>query len=145
VYTFEVVSSPEEFKEFISKGNIFDMAVGLIIGSAFTAIVNSLVKDIFSPLITIITGKADMTQLIWNVNGAEIKYGSFLQNVITFLLTAIVLFMLVKGINSLRNLGKKKEEPAEPAAPTTKVCPYCCSEISIEATKCPHCTSELEK
>lgn len=135
----------KEFKEFISKGNIFDMAVGLIIGSAFTAIVNSLVKDIFSPLITIITGKADMTQLIWNVNGAEIKYGSFLQNVITFLLTAIVLFMLVKGINSLRNLGKKEEEPAEPAAPTTKVCPYCCSEISIEATKCPHCTSELEK
>ena len=135
----------KEFKEFISKGNIFDMAVGLIIGSAFTAIVNSLVKDIFSPLITIITGKADMTQLIWNVNGAEIKYGSFLQNVITFLLTAIVLFMLVKGINSLRNLGKKKEDPAEPAAPTTKVCPYCCSEISIEATKCPHCTSELEK
>lgn len=135
----------KEFKEFISRGNIFDMAVGLIIGSAFTAIVNSLVKDIFSPLITIITGKADMTQLIWNVNGAEIKYGSFLQNVITFLLTAIVLFMLVKGINSLRNLGKKKEEPAEPAAPTTKVCPYCCSEISIEATKCPHCTSELEK
>ena len=135
----------KEFKEFISKGNIFDMAVGLIIGSAFTAIVNSLVKDIFSPLITIITGKADMTQLIWNVNGAEIKYGSFLQNVITFLLTAIVLFMIVKGINSLRNLGKKKEEPAEPAAPTTKVCPYCCSEISIEATKCPHCTSELEK
>ena len=134
-----------EFREFISKGNIFDMAVGLIIGSAFTAIVNSLVKDIFSPLITIITGKADMTQLIWNVNGAEIKYGSFLQNVITFLLTAIVLFMLVKGINSLRNIGKKKEEPAEPAAPTTKVCPYCCSEISIEATKCPHCTSELEK
>ena len=135
----------KEFKEFISKGNIFDMAVGLIFGSAFTAMVNSLVKDIFSPLITIITGKADMTQLIWNVNGAEIKYGSFLQNVITFLLTAIVLFMLVKGINSLRNLGKKKEEPAEPAAPTTKVCPYCCSEISIEATKCPHCTSELEK
>lgn len=135
----------KEFKEFISKGNIFDMAVGLIIGSAFTAIVNSLVKDIFSPLITIITGKADMTQLIWNVNGAEIKYGSFLQNVITFILTAIVLFMLVKGINSLRNIGKKKEEPAEPAAPTTKVCPYCCSEISIEATKCPHCTSELEK
>lgn len=135
----------KEFKEFISRGNIFDMAVGLIIGSAFTAIVNSLVKDIFSPLITIITGKADMTQLIWNVNGAEIKYGSFLQNVITFLLTAIVLFMLVKGINSLRNIGKKKEEPAEPAAPTTKVCPYCCSEISIEATKCPHCTSELEK
>ncbi len=135
----------KEFREFISKGNIFDMAVGLIIGSAFTAIVNSLVKDIFSPLITIITGKADMTQLIWNVNGAEIKYGSFLQNVITFLLTAIVLFMLVKGINSLRNIGKKKEEPAEPAAPTTKVCPYCCSEISIEATKCPHCTSELEK
>lgn len=135
----------KEFKEFVSKGNIFDMAVGLIIGSAFTAIVNSLVKDIFSPLITIITGKADMTQLIWNVNGAEIKYGSFLQNVITFLLTAIVLFMLVKGINSLRNIGKKKEEPAEPAAPTTKICPYCCSEISIEATKCPHCTSELEK
>lgn len=135
----------KEFKEFISRGNIFDMAVGLIIGSAFTAIVNSLVKDIFSPLITIITGKADMTQLIWNVNGAEIKYGSFLQNVITFLLTAIVLFMLVKGINSLRNIGKKKEEPAEPAAPTTKVCPYCCSEISIEATRCPHCTSELEK
>lgn len=135
----------KEFKEFISRGNIFDMAVGLIIGSAFTAIVNSLVGDIFSPLITIITGKADMTQLVWNINGAQIQYGSFLQNIITFLLTAVVLFILVKGINSLRELGKKKEEPEAPAAPTKKICPFCRSEISIDATRCPHCTSELDK
>ena len=100
----------KEFKEFISKGNIFDMAIGLIVGSAFTAIVNSLVGDIFSPLLTIVTSKADLTALAWNINGAQIKYGSFLQAIITFLLTAIVLFFLVKGINKLRSLGQKKEE-----------------------------------
>ena len=137
----------KEFKEFISKGNIFDMAIGLIVGSAFTAIVNSLVGDIFSPLLTIVTSKADLTALAWNINGAQIKYGSFLQAIITFsifLLTAIVLFFLVKGINKLRSLGQKKEEAKE-AAPTTKICPFCRSEIDLEATRCPHCTSELEK
>ena len=103
----------KEFKEFISKGNIFDMAIGLIVGSAFTAIVNSLVGDIFSPLLTIVTSKADLTALAWNINGAQIKYGSFLQAIITFLLTAIVLFFLVKGINKLRSLGQKKEEAKE--------------------------------
>ena len=134
----------KEFKEFISKGNIFDMAIGLIVGSAFTAIVNSLVGDIFSPLLTIVTSKADLTALAWNINGAQIKYGSFLQAIITFLLTAIVLFFLVKGINKLRSLGQKKGEEKE-AAPTTKICPFCRSEIDLEATRCPHCTSELEK
>ncbi len=134
----------KEFKVFISKGNIFDMAIGLIVGSAFTAIVNSLVGDIFSPLLTIVTSKADLTALAWNINGAQIKYGSFLQAIITFLLTAIVLFFLVKGINKLRSLGQKKEESKE-AAPTTKICPFCRSEIDLEATRCPHCTSELEK
>lgn len=135
----------KEFKEFITKGNVLDMAVGLIVGSAFTAIVKSLVDDVFSPLLSIITGKANLTALVANVNGAEVRYGSFLQAIITFLLTALVLFFVVKGINAIRNIGsKKKKVDEEPAAPTTKICPFCRSEIDIEATKCPHCTSDVE-
>ena len=133
----------KEFKEFISRGNVLDMAVGLIVGSAFTAIVQSLVNDILSPLLTLVIGKANLTALVAHVFGADIAYGSFLQAIITFLLTAVALFFLVKGINALRNIGKKKEEET-PAAPTTKICPYCKSEIAIDATRCPHCTSEVE-
>lgn len=130
----------KEFKEFAMRGNIVDMAVGIIIGSAFTAIVNSLVNDLLFPLIGIITGGVDLTTLVLQYGDATFAYGNFLQAIITFLLIAIVLFLIIKGMNALRNI-KKEEEIVE--APKTKVCPYCCTEVAIEAVRCPHCTSEL--
>lgn len=134
-----------EFKEFISKGNVMDMAVGMIIGAAFTAIVKSLVDDIFNPLLGLALGKVNLTALKVQLGNTEayLTYGNFLNAIITFLLTAFALFFVVKFINGMRNIGKKKKEEA-PAAPTTKKCPYCKSEIAIDATKCPHCTSEVE-
>ena len=125
----------KEFREFISRGNVVDMAVGVIIGGAFTAIVNSLVNDIFNPLLGLITGGTDFSTLSFGFGGAQFMYGSFITAVINFLLVALVTKVMSK-------LHRKKEEA--PAAPTTKVCPFCKSEISIEATRCPHCTSQLE-
>lgn len=146
-----------EFKEFINRGNVVDMAVGVMIGAAFKAIVDSVVKDLISPVIGIIF-KQDFNNLKWVlqeevkelVNGVEtviqpgvsINYGAFIMAIINFLIVAFILFLMVKLINSARNLGKKKVEEA-PAAPTTKICPYCKSEIAIEATRCAHCTSEV--
>lgn len=132
----------KEFKEFISRGNVIDMAVGMIIGAAFTAIVKSLVDDIISPLLSIALGKVNLTELVVKLWNAEIRYGSFINAIITFLLTAIALFFVVKFINAMRNIGKKKVEEV-PAEPTTKICPFCKSEIPIDATKCAHCTSDL--
>lgn len=132
----------KEFKEFISRGNVIDMAVGMIIGAAFTAIVKSLVDDIISPLLSIPLGKVDLNELVVKVWNADIRYGSFINAIITFLLTAIALFFIVKFINAMRNIGKKKVEEV-PAEPTTKICPFCKSEIPIDATKCAHCTSDL--
>lgn len=134
-----------EFKEFISKGNVIDMAVGMIIGAAFTAIVKSLVDDIFNPLLGLVLGKVNLTSLSVQLGNTEayLTYGNFLNAIITFLLTAFALFFVVKFINGMRNIGKKKKEEA-PAAPTTKTCPFCKSEIAIDATRCPHCTSEVE-
>lgn len=129
-----------EFKEFVNRGNVMDMAVGIIIGGAFTAIVNSLVDDIINPLIGSIF-KMDFTGLVLNVNGAEMKYGAFIMAIINFLIIAIVLFCIIKAINNMAKLGKKKEEPEE--EPTTKICPFCKSEVPIDATKCCHCTSDL--
>ena len=123
-----------EFKKFISRGNVMDMAVGIIIGSAFTAIVTSLVEDILTPIITAFTADLNFKDL--NFHG--IMYGNFINAVISFLLTAIVLFTIIKTINKM-----KREKPEETVEPTTKTCPYCKSEISIDATKCPHCTSEV--
>ena len=134
----------QEFKEFISRGNVIDMAVGMIIGAAFTAIVKSLVDDIISPLLSIPLGKVNLTELTVTVWNAEVRYGSFINAIIIFLLTAIALFFVVKIINTIRNIGKKKEAEA-PAEPTTKVCPFCKSEIAIDATKCAHCTSDLNE
>ena len=147
----------KEFKDFISKGNVIDLAVGVIIGGAFSGIVTNLVTNIITPAISLLTGKISFTDLFIALDGGEyatlaaaqeagaatLNYGLFIQAVIDFIITAFVIFLLVKGINKIRSLGKKEEEAA-PAAPTIKVCPFCKSEISIDATRCAHCTSEVE-
>ena len=147
-----------EFKKFIMRGNVIDLAVGVIIGGAFQAIVNSLVNDFVSPVLSLLTkgiNFADKFIVLASTDEvfataeaakeagyATLNYGSFITAVINFLIMAFVIFLLVKGINKVSDLGKKKEEEA-PAEPTTKICPFCKSEISIEATRCPHCTSEV--
>ena len=130
-----------EFRQFIAKGNVMNLAVGVIIGAAFQAITNALVNDIISPVIGLFAS-ADMSAWSVMVGGAEIRYGAFLTAIINFLIMALVIFLLVKILNRIMAMGKKPEPKAEP---TTKKCPFCCSEIAIEATRCPHCTSELEK
>jgi large conductance mechanosensitive channel len=141
-----------EFKEFAMKGNVVDLAIGMIIGSAFTSIVNSLVKDVITPLIGAITGGLDFSNLFISLDGtkyatlaeaqeagaAVLAYGNFITAVINFLIVALVIFIVFKKLLAPR---KKKEEV--PAAPTEKECPYCKSTININATRCPHCTSEL--
>ena len=134
----------KEFKEFISRGSVMDMAVGVIIGGAFTAIVTSLVNDILMPVLSLITGGLDFTSLCIVLgegeNAATLNYGAFIAAIINFLLIAFVIFLLVKMINNFSR--KKKDE--EPAPVTTKTCPFCKEEISMDATRCPHCTSELK-
>ena len=134
----------EEFKAFVMRGNVMDMAVGVIIGGAFSAIVTSLTEDIISPILGIFGG-ANFDELVLDLGGAQLAYGKFITAVINFLIMAFVIFCLVKAINGMRDKAKKPEEEAAPEAPTTKVCPFCCSEINIEATRCPNCTSELPK
>ena len=134
-----------EFKEFIARGNMMDMAVGIIIGGAFTAIVNSLVADIIQPFITFVSGGTSETASSLVIPGTTIDFGAFISACINFLIIAIVVFCLIKGMNSLKAagekvLGKEKEEEEE-AAPRT--CPFCFEEIHDEATRCPHCTAEL--
>ena len=119
-----------EFKEFAMRGNVMDMAVGIIIGAAFTAIVTSLVDDIISPIIGLFV-KVDFNGLVATVSGVDIKYGAFIMAVINFLIVAFVIFVLIKALNKAASLGKKEEEEA---APTTKVCPFCKSEIAVDAT-----------
>ncbi len=132
-----------EFKEFINRGNVVDMAVGVMIGAAFKGIVDSLVNDIISPIIGLIA-QEDFSELSIRFLGVELKYGAFLMAILNFFIIAVVLFLIVKMMNNLHKIGKKKKvEEVAPAAPTTKICPHCCSEIAIEATRCPHCTSEL--
>lgn len=131
----------KEFKEFALRGNVMDLAVGVIIGAAFQTIINSLVNDVISPLIGLIAN-TDLSYMVATVGDVEIRYGAFITAVINFIIMAVIIFLLVKGMNALANIGKKKEEEA-PAAPTTKTCPYCKSEIAVDATRCPHCTSEL--
>lgn len=143
----------QEFKEFAVRGNVIDMAVGILIGAAFGKLVSSLVEDIIMPPIGIITGKIDFSNLYINLSGgvykslagakaagaATINYGLFINNAISFLVVAICVFFLVKQINNLR-----RKEDAESIAPTQTSCPYCFSSISIKATRCPLCTSQLE-
>ena len=155
----------KEFKEFALKGNIMDLAVGVIIGGAFQSIVKSLVDDIIMPTIAIFTGKVDYSELTINIGQSSIRYGAFITAVINFLIIAISIFLLVRYINKLnKKLEKMKEEelkklekkgkfrrrktdidPEKEKEPTTKICPYCFTEININATRCPHCTSELEE
>lgn len=128
----------KEFKEFALRGNVMDLAVGVIIGAAFQAIVNSLVEDIISPLIGSVAN-TDLSNLVAKINGVDVMYGSFLTAIINFLIMVFVIFVIVKTINKISQIGKKEEE----SAPTTKNCPMCDSVISIKAKKCPHCTSEI--
>lgn len=132
----------KEFKEFISRGNVLDMAVGVIIGGAFTAIVTSLVNDVMMPLLSLLTGGFDFSALCIVLGEGEtaatLNYGSFIAAIINFLLIALVIFLMIKLMNKLI---RKKE--AETPAPTTKECPFCREQIALDASRCPHCTSEL--
>ncbi|MBO5895951.1 MAG: large conductance mechanosensitive channel protein MscL [Clostridia bacterium] len=143
-----------EFKKFIAQGNVIDLAVGVIIGGAFSNIVKSLVENVITPAISVLTKNIAFADLFYALDGKEyatlaiaqeagaatINYGLFIQGVIDFIITAFVIFLMVKVINKIRDAGKKEEAPA---APTIKECPFCKSEISIDATRCPHCTSEI--
>ncbi len=136
-----------EFKKFVLRGNVMDMAVGVIIGGAFQSIVTALTGDFITPLIAAITGKTGEDGGIvvggsFTVNGAVFNYGDFISAVLNFLIMAFILFCLIKAVNKIMSIGKK---PAPVAAPTTKKCPFCKSEIAIDATRCPHCTSQLEE
>ena len=131
----------DEFKKFISRGNVMDMAVGVIIGGAFTAIVNSLVNDVMMPVLSLLTGGLDFSALCIVLGEGEgaatLNYGAFIAAVINFLLIALVVFILVRTINKF--MPKK-----EAAQVTTKDCPYCKQKIALTATRCPHCTSQLD-
>lgn len=131
----------KEFRDFINRGNVLDMAIGIIIGGAFTAIVTSLSNDIISPILGLFGGY-DFSAYSLKFGDVAIKYGSFITAIINFLIMALIVFCMVKAMNRATSKLKKEEEIEEAA--TTKVCPYCKSEISIEATRCPHCTSQLE-
>jgi len=140
----------KEFKEFAMRGNVLDMAVGIIVGAAFGRIITSLVSDVIMPPIGLLLGKVDFSGLFLNISGksydtlaaakaagaATINYGTFLNTVIDFIIVAFVIFLLVRQIN-------RWNKPAPAAAPTTKECPYCVSAIPIKATRCPNCTSQV--
>ncbi len=130
----------QEFKEFALQGNVMSMAVGVIVGAAFKDLVTSFTDNIITPIINCIGG-AEIQGRIHLLGEQYINYGAFITAVINFLIMAFIIFLMVKGMNSLANIGKKKEEAAEEAA--TKECPYCKSEIHKDATKCPHCASEV--
>ena len=162
----------KEFKEFALKGNVMDLAIGVIIGGAFQSIVNSLVNDIIMPIINSMTGKMDFSEMTFTIGNSVVKYGSFISAVVNFLIVAFTLFAVLRYINRLNKkleeakkneklakLNKladvrkgifkklsKDEETAEEAEeePETKLCPYCLSEIPYKATRCGHCTSKLD-
>ncbi len=150
-----------EFKQFALRGNVIDLAVGVIIGGAFQKIINSVINDLIMPFVGLLTGGTNFTDKYvvlkypkdivveyatlteaTEAGATTFNYGAFITEVVNFIILAFVIFLMVKGINRLAERNKKAEEVA---APTTKVCPFCCSEISIEATRCPHCTSALEE
>jgi large conductance mechanosensitive channel len=130
----------KEFKEFVMRGNVLDLAVAVIIGGAFGKIIGSLVNDILMPLIGLVMGGVNFAELSFTVGAAVVAWGAFVQAIVDFVIIAFVIFLIVKSANA----NKKKEEPAPPAEPTTKDCPYCFTTIAIQATRCPNCTSELK-
>lgn len=134
----------QEFKEFISKGNVMDLAVGVIIGGAFSSIVTSLTDNIIKPLINCIGG-AEVQGKIHLVGDNYIDYGAFISAIINFLIMALIIFVMVKIVNKAVALGKKLEPKSDEKekAPTTKICPFCKTEINIDAVRCPNCTSVL--
>ena len=157
----------KEFKEFAMKGNVMDLAIGVVIGGAFQKIVTSLVGDIIMPSFSILTGKLDFSTLVLTVGDVSIKYGNFITAIVDFLIISFSIFLVVRYINKLNKANKlkelndklvqsidkkgklkklhKKETQTKNPEPTTKICPYCLSEIKYKATKCPHCTSELKE
>ena len=153
----------KEFKEFALKGNIMDMAVGVVIGGSFQKIVNSLVNDIIMPAISVITGNVDFSDMVFTVGDASIKYGNFITTIVDFLIIAFSIFLVVKYINKLNKIKElgdlaatkldkkgrfikhKEQEVEEIKEPETKVCPYCLTDVKYHAKRCPHCTSELNE
>ena len=135
----------DEFKAFALKGNMMDMAIGVIIGGAFSTLVTSLTDNLISPILGIL-GKVNFDAMMWDVFGdgkLVFKYGAFITAVINFFILALIIFCMVKALNKFAELRDRLEHKEEEEAPTTKTCPFCKSEIDIEATRCPHCTSEL--
>ncbi|MCI9064113.1 MAG: large conductance mechanosensitive channel protein MscL [Clostridia bacterium] len=156
----------KEFKEFVTKGNVMDLAIGVVMGAAFQSIVNSLVKDIIMPFVSMFTGKVDFSDLKVMIGSTSINYGNFITQIVNFLIIAFSIFIVVKYINKLnrlKDLGENivskvdkdgklskykkdaEENAKEEIEPETKVCPHCLSEIKYKATKCPYCTSNLEE
>ena len=151
----------KEFKEFALKGNIMDMAVGVVIGGSFQKIVNSLVNDIIMPAISVITGNVDFSDMVFTVGDASIKYGNFITTIVDFLIIAFSIFLVVKYLNKLNKIKElgdlaatkldkkgrfikhKEQEVEEIKEPETKVCPYCLTDVKYHAKRCPHCTSDL--
>ena len=129
----------KEFRDFTMRGNVMDLAIAVIIGGAFGKIIASLVNDILMPLIGLLLGGISFADLSVTVGSAIIAYGAFIQAIVDFILVAFVIFMLVRTLNNM----KKKEAAPAPAEPTTKECPHCFTTISIKATRCPNCTSQL--
>lgn len=152
----------KEFKKFAMRGNIMDLAIGVVIGGAFQSIVNSLVSDIIMPTVSIFTGKIDFSNLKISIGDTAIKYGNFITAIVNFLIIAFSIFLMVKYINKMdkmrsdlekgitskigkRNKKNKVEEPEEIKEPETKICPYCLTEIKYKAVRCPHCTSNVNE
>lgn len=134
----------KEFKEFALRGNVLDLAVGVIIGGAFQKLVTSLTTNIISPILGCFT-EVDFSGWKLTIGNLNLTYGAFITDIINFIIMAFIVFLIVKFMNKLANLGKRSEETSvAESEPTTKVCPHCYSEININASRCPCCTSEIE-
>ena len=150
----------KEFKEFATRGNIMDMAIGVVIGGAFQSIITSLVEDIIMPIVSMLTGNIDFSDMIFEFGGASIKYGNFITSVVNFFIIAFSIFLAITYVNKLNKkmealkhgriekltskIFKKKKEDTPAVDPLVKECPFCFSEINFKATKCPHCTSDIK-
>ncbi len=132
----------KEFKKFVLRGNVVDLAVAVVIGASFTAVVNAFVKDFLTPLIASVQGDREFAKYAFHINGVAFPYGDFLNHLLTFLLTAaVVFFLVVQPLNRLMELGRRKEPAADP---TIRKCPECLAEIPVKAKRCMHCTSVVK-